>query len=51
MIEDMSIRQLGGKTQNDYVRVVRDFAAFLGRSPDLAEPEGRQRPFERTARV
>jgi site-specific recombinase XerD len=43
MIEDMSIRQLGAKTQNDYVRVVRDFAAFLGRSPDLAEPEDLRR--------
>ena len=25
MIEDMTIRQLGVKTQHDYVRVVRDF--------------------------
>ena len=43
MIEDMTIRQLGAKTQHDYVRVVRDFAAFLGRSPDLAEPEDLRR--------
>ena len=43
MIEDMSIRQFGAKTQNDYVRVVRDFARFLGRSPDLAEPEDLRR--------
>jgi integrase/recombinase XerD len=43
MIEDMTIRQLGEKTQHDYVRVVRDFAAFLGRSPDLAEPEDLRR--------
>ena len=47
MIEDMTIRQLGEKTQHDYVRVVRDFAAFLGRSPDLAEPEGLLSPAHR----
>jgi integrase/recombinase XerD len=43
MIEDMTIRQLGEKTQAGYVRVVRDFAAFVGRSPDLAEPEDLRR--------
>lgn len=43
MIEDMTIRQFGAKTQTDYVRVVRDFAAFLGRAPDLAEPEDLRR--------
>jgi integrase/recombinase XerD len=43
MIEDMTIRQFGSKTQKDYVRVVRDFAVFLGRSPDLAEPEDLRR--------
>jgi site-specific recombinase XerD len=43
MIEDMTIRQLGAKTQADYVRVVRDFTAFLGRSPDLGEPEDLRR--------
>jgi len=43
MIEDMTIRQFGAKTQTDYVRVVRDFAVFLGRSPDLAEPEDLRR--------
>lgn len=35
MIEDMTIRQFGEKTKRDYVRLVRDFAAFLARSPDL----------------
>ena len=49
MIEDMSIRQFGRATQNNYVRVVRDFAAFLGRSPDLAEPEDLRRYQLRTA--
>lgn len=43
MIEDMTIRQLGDKTQAGYVRVVREFAVFLGRSPDLAEPEDLRR--------
>ena len=33
MIEDMTIRQLGDRTKADYVRVVREFAVFLGRSP------------------
>jgi CheY-like chemotaxis protein len=28
MIEDMSIRQFGAKTQTNYVRVVRDLVAF-----------------------
>ena len=43
MIEDMTIRQFGAHTQAGYVRVVREFAAFLGRSPDLAEPEDLRR--------
>ncbi len=43
MIEDMTIRQFGAKTQADYIRVVRDFAHFLGRSPDQAEPEDLRR--------
>ena len=43
MIEDMTIRQFGAKTQTDYVRVVRDFAQFLGRPPDRAQPEDLRR--------
>lgn len=43
MIEDMTIRQFGSKTQQGYVRVVADFARFLGRSPDQAEPEDLRR--------
>jgi site-specific recombinase XerD len=39
MIEDMTIRKLAPKTQQGYVRVVKDFAAFLGRSPDTASFE------------
>ena len=43
MIEDMSIRQFGERTQQGYVAVVADFARFLGRSPDRAEPEDLRR--------
>jgi len=39
MIEDMAIRKLAPKTQHDYVQRVKDFAAFLGRSPDQAQSE------------
>ena len=39
MIEDMTIRKFAAKTQHDYVQRVRDFAAFLGRSPDTARKE------------
>ena len=34
MIEDMTIRKLGPKTQAGYIRAVKNFAEFLGRSPD-----------------
>src|SRR3954470_5053596 len=43
MIEDMTIRQFGEKTRRDYTRQVREFTAFLGRSPDRAEPEDLRR--------
>src|SRR5204863_5240294 len=36
MIEDMTIRKFAPKTQHDYVQRVKNFAAFLGRSPDTA---------------
>jgi integrase/recombinase XerD len=39
MIEDMAIRKLAPKTQHDYLQRVKDFAAFLGRSPDTAKSE------------
>jgi hypothetical protein len=39
MIEDMTVRNFVEKTQHDYIHHVRDFTAFLGRSPDLAMPE------------
>jgi len=39
MIEDMTIRKLAPKTQHDYVQRVKDFAVFLGNSPDQAHSE------------
>ena len=39
MIEDMRVRGVTEKTRNDYVRNVRAFAAFIGRSPDTATAE------------
>jgi hypothetical protein len=39
MIEDMTVRGFGEKTQSDYIRHVRNFTLFLGRSPDHAQPE------------
>jgi integrase/recombinase XerD len=39
MIEDITIRKLGPKTQADYIRPVKNFAAFLGRSRDRASIE------------
>jgi len=39
MIEDMTLRKLGEKTQAAYVRAVRGLAAWLRRSPDTATAE------------
>jgi integrase/recombinase XerD len=39
MIEDMALRKLSPQTQAAYVRVVKNFARFLGRSPDTASAE------------
>lgn len=39
MIEDMTIRKLASKTQQGYIRTIKDFAVFLGRSPDSASLE------------
>jgi integrase/recombinase XerD len=30
MIEDMTVRKLAARTQEGYIRAVRDFSAFLG---------------------
>jgi hypothetical protein len=43
MIEDMTVRNFVEKTRNDYIRHVRSFTAFLGRSPDSATPEDLRR--------
>lgn len=39
MIDDMRMRKFGEKTQLDYVRAVRNFTKYLGRSPDTANVE------------
>jgi len=39
MIEDMRIRGMGEKAQQAHIRAIKDFAAFLKRSPDTATPE------------
>src|SRR5260370_5763865 len=39
MIEDMTVRGFNEHTRRDYVRHVRSFAAFIGRSPDMATAE------------
>jgi hypothetical protein len=38
MIEDMAIRKFAQKTQHDYAQRVKDFANYLKRSPDTANP-------------
>ena len=43
MIDDMTARRFKEKVQKDYVRHVRSFAAFLGRSPDTATSEDLRR--------
>ena len=43
MLQDMTMRGFGSHTQKDYIRHVRCFAAFLGRSPDTATIEDLRR--------
>jgi site-specific recombinase XerD len=43
MIEDMRLRKLGEHTQTDYVRAVRNLAAWLRRSPATATAEDLRR--------
>lgn len=43
MIEDMRMRKLSIKTQSAYIRAVRHFAGYLGRSPDTATDEDLRR--------
>jgi hypothetical protein len=35
MIGDMTLRKLQAKTQAAYIRAVRNFTRFFGRSPEL----------------
>ncbi len=39
MIEDMTIRKFAPRTQEGYIRAVKNFSAFLGASPDKARFE------------
>ena len=39
MLEDMRIRDLSVRTQTAYIRAVKRFAVYLGRSPDTATAE------------
>jgi integrase/recombinase XerD len=43
LIDDMTARRYGEKVQKAYVRHIRTFAAFLGRSPDTATKEDLRR--------
>ena len=43
LIDDMTARRFSEDTKRDYVRNVRKFAAFLGRSPDTATSEDLRR--------
>jgi len=43
MIEDMMMRKLSPQTQTAYLRVVKNFAGFLGQSPDTASAEDLRR--------
>jgi integrase/recombinase XerD len=43
MIDDMRMRKLSPKTQSHYLRAVRQFAGYLGHSPDIATVEDLRR--------
>jgi integrase/recombinase XerD len=43
MIEDMTVRGFNENTRSNYIRDVRAFAAFIGRSPDTATAEDLRR--------
>ncbi|HWX58959.1 MAG TPA: phage integrase N-terminal SAM-like domain-containing protein, partial [Bradyrhizobium sp.] len=40
---DMTVRNFVEKTRNDYIRQVKTFTSFLGRSPDTATAEDLRR--------
>jgi hypothetical protein len=43
MIKDMGLRKLSPNTQTSYIRHIREFTRFLGRSPDTANAEDLRR--------
>ena len=43
MIDDMTMRKLRVKTQEHYIRAVKNFTRFYGRSPDTANAEDLRR--------
>jgi len=43
LIDDITARRFSEDTKRDYVRNVRKFAAFIGRSPDTATSEDLRR--------
>ena len=43
MLDDMQLRKLSWKTQGNYIRAVKNFTRFLGRSPDTADAEDLRR--------
>ena len=43
MLDDMRLRRLSPKTQSGYIRAVRHFTRYLGRSPDTATIEDLRR--------
>ncbi len=43
MIDDMTLRKPNPKTQANYVRAVKNFTRFFGRSPDQASAEDLRR--------
>ena len=43
MIEDMTSRRLAPKTQEAYIRAVKNITAIFGRSPDQASAEDLRR--------
>ena len=43
MHDDMRLRKLSEKTQTAYIRAVKNFTRFLGRSPDTAGGEDLRR--------
>jgi site-specific recombinase XerD len=50
MIEDIAMRKLSSMTQQGYVRSVKRFLYFFGRSPDEAEAEDLRRSQQHLAR-